>query len=105
MRQFIDLQKSVEFHDARDVAGFEFWDGIVKGLLEAVVDSLRYQSVEVDRPTKKLNVALPQQGQVTVGWGAVGIEACFQTPPFKIRKLRILQNSPQGFDGIYCCKD
>ena len=82
MRQLIDLQKSVEFHDARDVASFEFWDGIVKGLLEAVVDSLRYQSVEVDRPTKKLNVALPQQGQVTVGWGAVGIEACFQTAPF-----------------------
>ena len=74
--------------------------------MEAVVDSLRYQSVEVDRPTKKLNVALPQQGQVTVGWGAVWIEACFQTAPFKIRKPRILRNSPQGFDGIYrVCMD
>ena len=56
--------QAVQLHDPSDVARLEPGDAEVQGLLEAVVDPLADEPVEVDGPTQQLDVALLQQGLV-----------------------------------------
>ena len=55
----------IQLDDASDVVGLEPGDGEVERLLEAVVDALADEAVEVDRAPQELHVPLPQQGHIS----------------------------------------
>ena len=66
VRQLVDLEQRLQLHDACEVAGLEARDRQVQGLLEAVVDPLADEPVEVDGAAEQLDVALAEQRDVAV---------------------------------------
>ena len=67
MKEWSNLDEGLELYDAGDVVGLEPGDSEVERLLEAVVDALADEAVEVDRPPQQLDMSLAQQGLVSVG--------------------------------------
>ena len=65
MGELVDPDEGVQLDHAGDVARLEPGDGEVERLLEAVVDALADEAVQVDGATEELDVALPEQGHVS----------------------------------------
>ena len=65
VRELVDFDEGLELNDAGDVVGLEAGDGEVERLLEAVVDALADEAVQVDGAAQELHVALPEQGHVS----------------------------------------
>ena len=56
----------ISYHNAGDVPGLKSSNGQVERFLEAVVDPLTDETIEVDRPSQQLNMTLTQKRHVAV---------------------------------------
>ena len=64
-------RESQTYNNASDIAGLKSWDGQLERLQHAVVDSLANETIKINWTSQQLNMALPEESDVTVGRGSV----------------------------------